>query len=87
MRNYKSSSTVKPLEWDLTSSKKKVYHNYNITQEFAEEGPIMYYYNVDEYERMEYLEYKNTVQDNALADTDGMLVDMMYNITLLELGL
>ena len=47
----------------------------------------MYFYDVDEYERMEYLEYKNRVQDNALADTDGMLVDMMYNVTLLELGL
>ena len=85
MRNYQSSSTVKPLEWDLISSKKKVYHNYNI--EVIESEPLMYSYDVDEYERMEYLEYKNKVQDNALADTDGMLVDMMYNVTLLELGL
>lgn len=85
MRNYQSSSTVKPLEWDLISSKKKVYHNYNI--EVIESEPLMYFYDVDEYERMEYLEYKNKVQDNALADTDGMLVDMMYNVTLLELGL
>ena len=46
MRNYKSSSTVKPLEWDLTSSKKKVYHNYNIIQEFPEEGSMMYFYDV-----------------------------------------
>lgn len=87
MRSYKSSSTVKPLEWDLTSSKQRVYHNYNIISQFPEEGPMMYFYDVDEYARMEYLEYKNTVQDNALADTDGMLVDMMYNVTLLELGL
>ena len=86
MRSYKSSSTVKPLEWDLTSSKQKVYRNYNIA-ETIEDGFIMYSYDVDEYARMEYLEYKNQVQDSALADTDGMLVDMMYNFTLLELGL
>lgn len=85
MRNYKSSSTVKPLEWDLTSSKQRVYHNYNV--EVTESEPPMYSYDVDEYARMEYLEYKNQVQDSALADTDGMLVDMMYNFTLLELGL
>ena len=85
MRSYKSSSTVKPLEWDLTSSKQRVYHNYNV--EVTESEPLMYSYDVNEYARMEYLEYKNQVQDNALADTDGMLIDMMYNFTLLELGL
>lgn len=47
----------------------------------------MYNYEVDEYSRIEYLEYKEQIQAAAMADTDNVLIDMMYNLTLLELGL
>lgn len=47
----------------------------------------MYNYDVEEYTRMEYLEYNDNQQNIVLQETDNMLVDLMYNMTLLELGL
>lgn len=88
MYTYKSSSTIKPPEWDLNSSKQKVYHNFNIQEiEAKEDIPAMYNYDVEEYTRMEYLEYNDNQQNIVLQETDNMLVDLMYNMTLLELGL
>lgn len=85
---YKSSSAIKPIEWDLNSSKNKVYHNINIQEIPAtDDTPLMYSYEVEEYTRMEYLEYSNIVQNNILNETDNMLVDLMYDITLLQLGI
>lgn len=88
MVNYKSSSTIKPNEWDFDSSKYKVFHNTNIIEIPAtEDTPLMYSYEVEEYARVEYLEYNDKIQNNIVSETDKMLVDLMYNITLLELGL
>lgn len=88
MKQYKSSSLERPLEWDLTSSKYVVYHNYNIVEALPKEDePINYFYDVDEYTRMEYLEYNNQLQNTILQETDNMLVDLMYDMTLMQLDL
>lgn len=60
MKRYVSESTVKPPEWDKTSSDAVVYHNTDIVEVPAsEEKPRMYTYIVEEYTRSEYLEYEN----------------------------
>lgn len=60
MKRYVSESTVKPLEWDKTSSDAVVYHNTDIVEVPAsEDTPRMYSYIVEEYTRSEYLEYEN----------------------------
>lgn len=88
MKHYTSSSLDMPIEWDLTSSKYVVYHNYNIQIIPEDEhNPLSYSYNVDEYTRMEYLEYQNQLHDITLQETDNMLVNLMYDITLMQLDL
>lgn len=60
MKRYKSESTVLPQEWDKTSSEGTVYHNTDIVEVPATENrPRMYEYTVEEYTKMEYLEYEN----------------------------
>lgn len=59
MKTYKSQSTEQPLEWDTTSSETTVYHNENvIVVEATETSPIMYNYDVTEYTKSEYQDYK-----------------------------
>jgi len=59
MKQYKSQSSVLPLEWDTTSSETTVYHNENIVEQPATETtPIMYNYDVTEYTKSEYQDYK-----------------------------
>lgn len=67
MKNYKSTSTEMPPDWDATSSPEVVYHNYDVVEVPATEGnPTMYRYEVEEYTRLEYLEYKNAETMEAL---------------------
>ena len=55
MREYRSSSTEQPPEWDATSSKDVAYHNTNVTSTPAtDDTPIMYEYDVTEYTHEEY---------------------------------
>lgn len=90
MKSYQSSSTVRPEEWDKTSSPGRVYHNYNVIEAPADgENPLMYHYDVDEYSRMEYLE----LQDSKLAalEADSRLLletagEQEYRLCLMELG-
>lgn len=75
MKSYQSQSTVQPEEWDKTSSPDKVYHHTNVTEVPAtDESPVMYQYDVEEYSRLEYLEYQNTqlqvVIDTMLGGTE-----------------
>ena len=59
MKTYKSQSTEQPLEWDATSSETTVYHNENvIVVEATETNPVMYNYDVTEYTKSEYQDYK-----------------------------
>ena len=59
MKTYKSQSTVLPLEWDTTSSETTVYHNENVVvTEATETSPVMYNYDVTEYTKSEYQDYK-----------------------------
>lgn len=59
MKTYKSQSTVLPLEWDATSSETTVYHNENVVvTEATERSPVMYNYDVTEYTKSEYQDYK-----------------------------
>ena len=55
MRSYTSSSTEQPQEWDKTSSPEVVYHNKNIEVVPADDDPVMYRYDVDEYTKDEYM--------------------------------
>jgi hypothetical protein len=78
VKSYQSTSTVQPEEWDKTSSAEKVYHNKNVTEVPAtDENPLMYQYDVDEYEKLEYLQMQNEElqrQNNQLQEViDTML--------------
>ena len=64
MRVQKSQSTVKPLEWDTTSSAVVVYHNTDVEEQPATEDlPKMYNYTQEVYTREEYAQLM--AQDNA----------------------
>jgi hypothetical protein len=72
MRTYKSQSASMPSDWDLDSSATTVYKNYNITSADSD-GITMYYYDVDEYTR---IEYDSMVLMQTRADTDYIAVMM-----------
>lgn len=94
MKSYKSESTVRPEEWDKTSSPEKVYHNQNIVESPAtEDKPATFVYDVDEYEKMEYLELQNTIHEeaelamsNQLCDMAEQIVNHEIEIAILSLG-
>lgn len=83
MKTYKSESDIIPMEWDTTSSRRVVYHNYNVEQverfddiDGEEKVPrIVYTYDVDEYTKEEYKTYQ--IEKNR-ADIDYVLI--MTNI-------
>lgn len=55
MKTLISQSTVRPPEWDTTSSSTTVYHNYNIVEVPGDEDtPTMFNYDQDVYTREEY---------------------------------
>lgn len=61
MKQVKSESTVRPQEWDTTSSETTVYHNYNVAELPAQagtKGPLLYQYDQQQLTRQEYLEYR-----------------------------
>lgn len=77
MKNYKSESTVRPQEWDKTSSPDRVYHNENVVEVPAtEETPVMYKYDVTEYTTQEYIEYLETVNKNSIADLEDAVLEL-----------
>ena len=71
MKTYSSQSTIKPVEWDVTSSPTAVYHNYNVKVTTNDDGTTMYIYDVDKMTFQEYtLWLSNTVQEQQeLIDT------------------
>lgn len=90
MKSYQSSSTVRPEEWDKTSSPSKVYHNYNVTETpESADNQRMYHYDVDEYGRIEYLEMQDGKLPALEADNQLLLEmagDQEYRLCLMELG-
>ena len=77
MVTYKSTSTIKPAEWDTDSSNIYVFNNVDIEEIPAtEETPLSYKYTVYQYTKDEY--HQNEV--------DSLLVDLAYDVTLLQLG-
>lgn len=99
IKTYKSESTIRPEEWDTTSSKMLTYHNYNIEQterqdEFSEIKMLIYTYDVDEYTKQEYIEYMiNKNREDIIAveqnvtDKDIQLIEQEQKITDLDLRL
>ena len=67
MKQYKSSSMVKPIEWDTTSCPVIVYHNFNVIEEVSAEGTI-YKYDVIEYSRDEYHNIQLQDMNSAIDD-------------------
>ena len=71
MKSYTSESTVRPEEWDKTSSTERVYHNQNIVEHPAtEDRPVMYSFDVDEYERVEYLQQQNAALEGKVLELE-----------------
>ena len=72
MRTYKSESDDYPAEWDASSSRVAVYHNYNAVKtqkpsESEENGAarILYAYDVDEYAKDEYIAYMSSAMEKS----------------------
>lgn len=64
MKEYKSQSTVIPLEWDTESSPTTVYHNFNVIEIMEiQDFPQMYEYDVEEYTRAAYEEMNNELEE------------------------
>ena len=64
MKIQKSQSTVRPPEWDTTSSAVVVYHNTDVEEQPAtEDMPKMYSYTQEVYTREEYAQM--IAQDNT----------------------
>lgn len=97
MRTYKSESDNIPIEWDTTSSKRVVYHNYNVKQierrdDIAGEAEprIAYVYDVDEYSKDEYKDYliENLAKDITETGLEmaNYCVDLDYRLLLMKWG-
>ena len=56
MQTIKSQSTVKPIEWNISSSPTTVYHNYNVTEKQIDDGSV-YEYDTDKMSQQEYSIY------------------------------
>jgi len=69
MRQYKSQSTIHPLQWD-TRSAYVVCHNYNVTESLVDET-VMYNYDVTEYTKEEYTEMQS---EQNRADIDYIAI-------------
>lgn len=81
MVKYRSSSTVRPPEWDKTSSPTKIYHHVNIVEVPAtDDNPVMYTYDVEEYETKEYID----MQDKRIAKLQATCE--MHEACLLEMS-
>lgn len=88
VKSYKSSSTRRPAEWDKTSSPGLVFHNFNVVEVAAtDENPLMYHYDVDEYELAEYVSYQDEKlgqlekTNAALAEQNNMLTDCLLEMS------
>ena len=78
MKKQTSQSTVRPDEWDTTSSQTVVYHNYDIVEVPAtEDMPLMYNYNQDVYSRDEYLQYVTTDVATRISLAEAAILEIM----------
>lgn len=72
MKRYTSSSTVRPLEWDKSSGT-KIYHNFNVVEVPAsDDTPIMYHYDVEEYDTQEYMDSQDKRIQSLEADNESL---------------
>lgn len=78
MKIMQSQSTVRPPEWDLTSSRAMVYHNINITEQPAtEDTPRMYNYTVEVYTREEYRDIVPAQNAERISLTEKAILALM----------
>ena len=81
MKTVKSSSTVRPVEWDTTSSETTVYHNFDVVEKPAQGGefpqPAMFEYMQTQYSRAEYADHR--INQNT---ADIAYISMMADVDL-----
>ena len=95
MTTYISKSTVKPIEWDITSSPTTAYHNYNVKEIEAKNdlengiGRIEYEYTTDKMTQQEYNVYvtnKINILETQTADIAEAFVNLQYEKETEKLG-
>ena len=95
MTTYISKSTVKPIEWDITSSPTTVYHNYNVKEIEVKNdlengiGRIEYEYTTDKMTQQGYNVYvtnKINILETQTADIAEAFVNLQYEKETEKLG-